>query len=100
MFLVLTRKLRGGRFKLLQSEVLQIFNHVPRDREKLGMLLEDAEQRFSEETLDEIVAVVEDVLLYGRGLDDVAMPDGRNGAREKGDGGGEEAKGEDVEMER
>jgi hypothetical protein len=102
VIVALTRKLRGGKFRLLQSEVLQIFNHVPRDREKLSMLLEDAEQRFSEEALDEMVAVIEDVLVHGRGLEDVAMSGAENGKTSNVNGDGEEveAKGEDVEMER
>lgn len=66
------------------------------------MLLEDAEQRFSEETLDEMVAVIEDVLVHGSGLEAVAMPDARSGKRRDVNADGEEveAKGEDVEMER
>jgi len=57
----------------MESEVMQIFNHVPRNREELGMLLEDFEERFGEEELDEMVKVIADVLVHGKGLDDVGI---------------------------
>lgn len=59
----------------MESELVQIFNHVPRNREELGMLLEDAEERFEEEVLDEMVTVIGDVLVHGKGLDDVGVLD-------------------------
>lgn len=38
------------------------------------MVLEDAEQRFGEGEMDEMVKVIEDVLVYGKGLEDVEKP--------------------------
>jgi len=57
----------------MESEVLQIFNHVPRNTEELGMLLEDVEERFEEDVLDEMLRVIGDVLVHGKGLDDVGV---------------------------
>ena len=84
VFVALPRRLRGPKFRLLQSEVLQIFDHVPRDRDKLAMLLEDAEQRFSEEELDEMVRIIDDVLVKGEGLDEVSLPEERGGPADEG----------------
>jgi len=93
VFVALPRRLRAPPFRLLQSEVLQIFNHVPCDRDRLAMLLEDAEQRFGEDQLDEMVRIIEDVLVKGEGLDEVgALEDGGGGEND----GRKEAKLKDV----
>ena len=66
---------------------MQIFNHVPRNREELGMLLEDAEERFEEEVLDEMVTVIGDVLVHGKGLDDVGvLEEGESGSERRRSG--------------
>jgi DNA-directed RNA polymerase subunit F len=49
-------------FKLLQAEILQILNHVPRTVDELGMLLEDVEQRFSDEKQEEMVAIISRIM--------------------------------------
>ena len=68
----------------MESELVQIFNHVPRNREELGMLLEDAEERFEEEVLDEMVTVIGDVLVHGKGLDDVGvLAEGESGTERR-----------------
>ena len=90
-FVALPRRLRAPPFRLLQSEVLQIFNHVPRDRDGLALLLEDAEQRFAEVEMDEMLRIIEDVLVKGEGLDEV-------GPLEEGDGGGKDGS-EEAEAE-
>jgi hypothetical protein len=84
VFVVLTRILKGKRYGLMESEVVQIFNHVPRSREDLVMLLEDAEERFEEEVLDEMVKVIGDVLVHGMGLDDVRVPEEVENGGERG----------------
>jgi DNA-directed RNA polymerase subunit F len=58
----LTTTLHAKPFKLLQAEILQILNHVPRNVTELGMLLEDVEQRFSDEKQEEIVAIIARVM--------------------------------------
>jgi hypothetical protein len=84
VFVVLTRILKGRKYGLMESEVMQIFNQVPRDREELVMVLEDAEERFKEEVLDEMVGVIGDVLVHGKGLDDVGVPkEDENGGEEE-----------------
>ena len=67
----------------MESELVHIFNHVPRNREELGMLLEDAEERFEEEVLDEMVTVIRDVLVHGKGLDDVGVLEGESGSEKR-----------------
>lgn len=68
----------------MESEVVQIFNHVPRNREELEMLLEDVEERFGEDVLDEMVTVIGNVLVHGKGLDDVdVLEEGENGSEQK-----------------
>lgn len=84
VFVVLTRILKGKRYGLMESEVVQIFNHVPRNREELEMLLEDVEERFGEDVLDEMVTVIGNVLVHGKGLDDVdVLEEGENGSEQK-----------------
>jgi hypothetical protein len=58
----LTATLRGAPWNLLEAEVLQILNHGPTDADEVGMLLEDAYLRFSEEQLGAIAAMVVDKL--------------------------------------
>ena len=72
----------------MESEVVQIFNHVPRNREDMVMVLEDAEERFEEEVLDEMVKVIGDVLVHGKGLEDVEVP-------KEGESGGERGPSDD-----
>jgi DNA-directed RNA polymerase subunit F len=50
--------LKAKPYKLLAAEILQILNHVPRNVTELSMLLEEAEERFTEERLEAIVAIV------------------------------------------
>jgi hypothetical protein len=84
VFVVLTRILKGKRYGLMESEVVQIFNHVPRCREDLVMVLEDAEERFEEVVLDDMVKVIGDVLVHGKGLDDVGVPEEVENGGERG----------------
>jgi hypothetical protein len=58
----LTTILHAKPFKLLQAEILQILNHVPRNVIELGMLLEDADERFTEERQEEMVGIIAKVM--------------------------------------
>lgn len=58
----LTRKLSSSPYRLLQSEILQILNHVPREVTELSMIVEDAEDRFEENVLEEIVQAIHTIL--------------------------------------
>jgi hypothetical protein len=58
----LTGKLAAAPYKVLQSELLQILNHVPRDVTELSMLVEDADQRFDEQMLEEMVQLIKATL--------------------------------------
>lgn len=68
----------------MESEMVQVFNHVPRSREELVMVLEDAEERFGEEVLDEMLGAIGDVLVHGKGLDDIEWPEDSESSSERG----------------
>lgn len=50
--------LAGEPFKLLSTEIAGIVNQVPQNTIDLGLIVEEAEERFSEELLEEMVGLV------------------------------------------
>jgi DNA-directed RNA polymerase subunit F len=56
--LELSTTLKSKPWKLLQSEILQILNHVPMTTQEIKFLLEDADLRFKEEELGEMLDVI------------------------------------------
>ncbi|KAE9973935.1 hypothetical protein BLS_003334 [Venturia inaequalis] len=45
-------------YKLLSTEIAGVINQVPRNTIDLGLIVEEAEERFSEELLEEMVGLV------------------------------------------
>jgi len=58
----LTKALRAPPYELMQAEILQILNHVPKDTAEVQMLVEDAEQRFDTKTLEDIYELIRSTL--------------------------------------
>ncbi|KAF2399442.1 hypothetical protein EJ06DRAFT_582767 [Trichodelitschia bisporula] len=69
VFAALARRLRAKPFSLLPAEILQVFNHVPRSRTELTMIVQEGEERFAEEVLDQCLDVIREIMVEGRGLD-------------------------------
>jgi DNA-directed RNA polymerase subunit F len=57
--LELSTTLKAKPWRLLQSEILQILNHVPMSAQEIRFLLEDADLRFKEEELDEMLIIIQ-----------------------------------------
>jgi hypothetical protein len=55
---LLTTTLHAPPFNLLPSEILQILNHVPRRKAEMRMLLEDAEERFDDAALEDMLSAI------------------------------------------
>ncbi|KAF2663094.1 hypothetical protein BT63DRAFT_430655 [Microthyrium microscopicum] len=56
----LTTTLKNKPWRLLQSEILQILNHVPREITELGMVVEELDQRFEPEQQELLLKVIQD----------------------------------------
>ncbi|TLD32610.1 CGRP receptor component [Venturia nashicola] len=50
-------------YKLLSTEIAGVINQVPRTTIDLGLIVEEAEDRFSEELLEEMVGLVDKYLV-------------------------------------
>ncbi|KIW02619.1 hypothetical protein, variant 2 [Verruconis gallopava] len=79
----LVQRLTGREFKLLPSEALMVVNHRPILREELSGLLEELEDRMSEEKQDRLLELVSKELGRVRADDG----DGANGADDEDDEG-------------
>jgi hypothetical protein len=64
----LAAKLRAPPYKLLSSEVVQIVNARPRDLTELGVCVEEAELRFTDEELTGMLQLVADSFDLGVGV--------------------------------
>ena len=63
VFVTLASQLKREPFKLLHAEILQIFNIVPRNRMELVMIVEEGEDRYNDEVLEQMLQLIEDVLV-------------------------------------
>lgn len=53
---------RLSKYNLTKSEILMIFNLRPKDAMALDVIVEEADERFSEEDQEEILKAIGDVL--------------------------------------
>lgn len=51
------------RYRLTKAEKLQILNHRPASLVELQLLIEESEERFSEEVMNEMIAIIADIIL-------------------------------------
>ncbi|RDI77912.1 hypothetical protein Vi05172_g12166 [Venturia inaequalis] len=63
-------------YKLLSTEIAGVINQVPRNTIDLGLIVEEAEERFSEELLEEMVGLVGKYLAEAPVVDVAPVEDG------------------------
>ena len=58
----LTSTLKARPWRLLQSEILQILNHVPMAVPEIKLLLEDFDERFKEQEQEDLLQVIHRIM--------------------------------------
>ena len=84
VFAALAARLKRAPYTLMPAEILQIFNHVPRNRAELVMVVEEGEDRYPEEVLEGMLELIEDVLVRGKELPTLGGQTRRRGGKKGG----------------